>query len=231
MGLDRAMGSLPQLRTALPKDPAYDLGSQCNSCSDVSADKQVFVLALLDESTGTALRAATTSDLLQLQLGPSTPVNAPDAPVQEKQMSLQEILAARAEAGGASCCHCGVTGTRARGSWPLAVTSTAVLGSICARRAMLWVEDCTVSRIERVFCGWPGAGSPACAPPAIPRRQNHRAPECPDLPRGPRHRVRAGEAGHCAGMHLGYPRRCDGVSGRVRIVRYGQGGAYPECVA
>lgn len=84
--------------------------------STCGEEKQLFVLALCDEFTGTALRPATESDLACIESPSTTPSSSGRSNgAQHRTMSLQEILASRAAHGGPSCSHCGVRG----GSWSI----------------------------------------------------------------------------------------------------------------
>ncbi|KAL6781526.1 CGL106 [Auxenochlorella protothecoides x Auxenochlorella symbiontica] len=81
-----------------------------STSSSAVEDKQLFILALCDEFTGTALRPATESDLAGIDSPASSPPPMPrHSAAQHRSMSLQEILASRAAFGGPSCSHCGVT--------------------------------------------------------------------------------------------------------------------------
>ena len=83
-------------------------------------ERELYMLAVIDEETGTPVRPATDEELTELlPLALNEPLTCKKAAVQTnlvkskepiKTMSLQELLAAARNGAGPMCDHCGATG-------------------------------------------------------------------------------------------------------------------------
>lgn len=104
---------------ALTDLPPPTLQKPCFFDQVEDVDRELYMLAIVDEATGAPMRPATEEDLLLLpgelmtSLSPSKPhlASHPNDPIKDiKNMSLQELLAAARNGKGPMCDHCGATG-------------------------------------------------------------------------------------------------------------------------
>ena len=113
--------------TELESFPSLDLdlgtksyvGNKPSFFEQVEQVRQMYMLAVVDEATGTPMRPATEEELNAIpgelvQPLPSPQPKAelkPEKPKEPtKHMSLQELLAAARNGNGPMCDHCGATG-------------------------------------------------------------------------------------------------------------------------
>lgn len=99
-----------------------DLGSKSyasNKPSFFEQVRQMYMLAVVDEATGTPMRPATEEELNGIPLELVQPLPSPKPKAEPKpetpkestkHMSLQELLAAARNGNGPMCDHCGATG-------------------------------------------------------------------------------------------------------------------------
>ena len=107
--------------------PSLDLDLGTNSCASskpsffeqVEQVRQMYMLAVVDEVTGTPMRAATDEELNDIPMELVQPLPSPTLKTEPeleelkeptKQLSLQELLAAARNGKGPMCDHCGATG-------------------------------------------------------------------------------------------------------------------------